>query len=139
MRPLGHLSLALLATAVACVVALHAVRPQVSPVERRLSQYALGPYGWLMDTAFAATAGGLGTLAIFLTRSAGRPRLVPAALLVAAVALVLTAMYQLDATDNADDAIHRWASGTAAAIGHPRRGLVVGVRHRAPTPIETRA
>ena len=71
-------------------------------------------YSWLMDTAFAATAGGLGALAIFLTRSAGRPRLVPAALLVAAVAIVLTAMYQLDATGNADDVIHRWASGAAA-------------------------
>ena len=115
MRPVGHLSLALLGTAVACVVALHMVRPQVSPIERRLSEYALGPYGWLMDTAFAATAGGLTALAIFLTRSAGRPRLVPAALVVAAVALVLSAMYQLDATDNADDVIHRWASGTAAA------------------------
>ena len=74
----------------------------------------LGPYGWLMDTAFAATAGGLTALAIVLTRSAGRPRLVPAALVVAAVALVLSAVYRLDPTDNADDLIHRWASGTAA-------------------------
>ena len=115
MRPVGHLSVALLGTAVACVVALHLIRPRVSPIERRLSEYAVGPYGWLMDTAFAATAGGLTALAIFLTRSAGRPRLVPAALVVAAVALLLSAMYRLDTTDSADDAVHRWASGTAAA------------------------
>jgi len=115
MRPVGHLSLALLGTAVACVVALHVVRPKVSPIERRLSEYALGPYGWLMDTAFATTAGGLTALAIFLTRSAGRPRLVPAALVVAAVALVLSAVFRLHATDHAHEVIHRWASGTAAA------------------------
>jgi Protein of unknown function (DUF998) len=115
MRPVGHVSLALLGTAVACVVALHMLRPRVSPIERRLSEYTLGPYGWLMDTAFAASAGGLTALAIFLTRSTGRPRLVPAALVVAAVGLVLSAVYRLDATDNADDLIHRWASGTAAA------------------------
>jgi hypothetical membrane protein len=115
MRAVGHLSLALLGIAVACVVALHVIRPRVSPIERRLSDYALGPYGWLMDTAFTATAGGLAALAIFLTRSAGRPRLVPAALVVSAVALVLSAIYRLEATDNGDDVFHRWASGTAAA------------------------
>ena len=99
----------------ACVVALHVIRPRVSPIERRLSEYALGPYGWLMDTALMATAGGLAALAIFLTRSAGRPRLVPAALVVSAIALVLSAIYRLDVTDNGDDVFHRWASGTAAA------------------------
>jgi Protein of unknown function (DUF998) len=115
MRPVGHVSLALLGTAVACVVALHMVRPRISPIERRLSEYALGPYGWLMDIAFAATASGLTALAIFLARAPGRPRLVPAALVVAAVALVVSAVFRLDATDAADDLIHRWASGTAAA------------------------
>ncbi len=39
----------------------------------------------------------------------------PAALVLAAVALVLSAVFRLDATDNADEVIHRWASGTAAA------------------------
>jgi Protein of unknown function (DUF998) len=115
MRPVGHLSLALLGTAVACVVALHVIRPRVSPIERRLSEYALGPYGWLMDTAFATTAGGVTALAILLAHSAGRPRFVPAALVVAAVALVVSAVFRLDATDKADEVIHRWASGTAAA------------------------
>lgn len=115
MRRVGHVGLALLATAVACVVVLHILRPRVSPIERRLSEYAVGPYGWLMDTAFVTTAGGLTALAILLAGSPGRPRLVPAALVVAAVALVLSALFRLDATDNVNDAIHRWASGTAAA------------------------
>ena len=56
MRLLGPLSLALLGSAVACLLALHLIRPRVSPIERRLSEYALGPYGWLIDTAFAMTA-----------------------------------------------------------------------------------
>ena len=134
MRAVGHVSLALLGTAVGCVVALHIIRPRVSPVERRLSEYALGPYGWLMDAAFATTAGGLTALAIFLSRSAGRPRLVPAALVVAAVALVLSAVYRLDTGDDGDDVIHRWASGTAAAavVVAAVGWSVVGIGRRRP-------
>jgi len=113
MRPLGHLSLALLGTGVACVVALHTIHPRVSPIERRLSEYALGPDGWLMDVAFGTSAGGFTALAIFVASSRGRPQLVPAALVVAAVALVLSAVYRLDA-DDTENAIHRWASGAAA-------------------------
>ena len=94
MRPVGHLSLALLGTAVVCVVALHAVRHRVSPIRRSLSDYALGSDDWLMETAFAAAAGGFITLAIFLAGSSGRPRLVLAALIVAAVGLVLSAVYR---------------------------------------------
>jgi Protein of unknown function (DUF998) len=115
MRLVGHLSLALLGTSVACVVALHAIRPRVSPIDRPLSEYALGPDDWLMDIAFSTTASAFTALAIFLAGSRGRPRLVPAALLVAVVALVLSAVYRLDATDHTERAIHRWASGTAAA------------------------
>ena len=115
MRPIGHLSLALLGTGVACVVALHVIRPRVSPIDRPLSEYALGRDDWLMDIAFATTAGAFIALAIFLAGSRGRPRLVPAALVVAAVALVLSAVYRLDATDDTQRAIHRWASGAAAA------------------------
>jgi hypothetical protein len=115
MRAVGHLTLALLGTAVACVIALHITRPRISPIERRLSEYAVGPFGWLMDIAFATTAAALTTLALMLFRSAGRPRLVPAALVVAAVALVLSALFRINAADNAADAIHRWASGTAGA------------------------
>ena len=115
MRPVGHLSLALLGTAVVCVVALHVVRPRVSPIERSLCEYALGGNDWLMEIAFAAAAGGFITLAIFLTESPGRARLVPAALIVAAVGLVLSAVYRLDATDDTEHVTHRWASGLAAA------------------------
>lgn len=115
MRRVGHLSLALLGTAVACVVALHLIRYRVSPIERRMSEYVLGPYGWLMDTAFVTTAGGLSALAILLTRSVGRPLLVPAALVVSALALLLSAVFRLDANGNVDGEIHRWASGAAAA------------------------
>jgi hypothetical protein len=100
---------------VVCVVALHVVRPRVSPIERSLSEYALGGDDWLMEIAFAAAAGGFITLAIFLAGSSGRPRLVPAALIVAAVGLVLSAVYRLDPTDDTEHLIHRWASGVAAA------------------------
>jgi hypothetical protein len=115
MRRVGYLSLALLGTGVGCVIALHVTRRRISPIERPLSTYALGPDPWLMNTAFAATAGAFTALAIVLAGSPGRPRLVPAALVVAALALVLSAVYRLDATDDTERAIHRWASGAAAA------------------------
>ena len=115
MRPVGYLSLALLGTAVVCVVALHVVRPRVSPIERSLSEYALGGDDWLMEIAFATAAGAFLTLAIFLAGSSGGPRLVPAALVVAAVGLVLSAVCRLDPTDDTEQRVHRWASGAAAA------------------------
>jgi hypothetical protein len=114
MRPVGHLSLALLATAVACVLALHAVRPRVSPIERSMSEYALGGEDSLMEIAFATAAGAFVSLAIGLAGSPARPRLVPAALVVAAVGLVLSAVYQLDPNDGTERMIHRSASGGAA-------------------------
>jgi hypothetical protein len=134
MRPFGQLSLVLLGTAVACVIALHVLQPRVSPIERQLSEYALGPDGWLMHAALATAAGGFAALAIFLAASPRRPRLVPAALVVAAVALVLSAVYRLDAVDDTRNAIHRWASGAAAAgvVAAAVGWSIAGVERRRP-------
>ena len=57
------------AVAIACflvvlgaLLALHLLRPEFDPLTHRLSEYAIGPYGFLMTLAFAAA--GLGLLAL---------------------------------------------------------------------------
>ena len=34
------------------IVALHVLRPELNPIQRPTSEYAVGPYGWLMTSAF---------------------------------------------------------------------------------------
>ncbi len=53
-------SLAGLSAFVAAVLALHGLRPDLSPAEHTISEYSLGSYGWLMRAAFVAL--GVGTL-----------------------------------------------------------------------------
>jgi Protein of unknown function (DUF998) len=45
--------------AAAAVLALHALRRDLEPASHRLSEYAIGPWGWLMTSAFAAIAAGV--------------------------------------------------------------------------------
>jgi uncharacterized protein DUF998 len=46
----------------AALLALHLLRPEFDPLTHRLSEYAIGPYGFLMTLAFATA--GLGLLAL---------------------------------------------------------------------------
>src|SRR6266702_3274230 len=50
------------------VVTLHFLRPDYDPVKRAVSNYAIGPYGFLMTTAFFALALSLFALALGLAR-----------------------------------------------------------------------
>ena len=50
----------------ACVTLLHLLRTDLPPHAHRLSEYATGPYGWLMTLAFVALAAGLTGFAAFL-------------------------------------------------------------------------
>lgn len=42
--------------AAAAVLALHVLRPDLEPASHRLSEYAIGPWGWLTTSVFAALA-----------------------------------------------------------------------------------
>jgi hypothetical membrane protein len=48
------------------IALLHALEPQYDPSWRFVSEYATGPYGWLMQVAFLAMATGFAALAIAL-------------------------------------------------------------------------
>jgi hypothetical protein len=108
----------LLAVGAACIVMLHALRSDLDVVGDRLSEYANGPYGALMATAFFAIGAAMACLGIALIVSgaaAGWWRLVPAALVAGGVGMVLSGIYRTDPNGTGPrEEIHSLASGWAS-------------------------
>ena len=50
-------------TFAAITIALHLLRREISPLRRGVSNYAVGPYGWLMTLGFVSLAVGVGLMA----------------------------------------------------------------------------
>ena len=97
--------------ALAAVSALHALRRELEPASHRLSEYATGPWGWLMTLAFAAVATGVWLLRRALPASdALRP--VRTLLTVAASGFVLSAVVPTDPAqpDAVGETVHSVAS-----------------------------
>lgn len=83
----------------AAVLLLHVLRPDVDPVARVTSEYAVGPYGLIMTGAFLAFSVALGALGVGFSRGLGvsirrTPGLV--VLLIGAAAVVLAAIFPVD-------------------------------------------
>jgi len=97
--------------AAAAVLALHVLRRDLAPASHRLSEYAIGPWGWLMALAFALVAA-----AIWLLRRALPPddRLgpVPVLLAVASTGFLVSAVFPTDPTrpDAVRETVHSVAS-----------------------------
>ena len=94
-----------LATAIAgpvvvafAIVSLHAVKPELDPSWRFLSEYAVGPHGWIMQLTFMAWAVSCVALALaarpMLTTRRGR--LGATILLIAGAALVMAGLFPQD-------------------------------------------
>lgn len=78
---------------------MHAIRPDYTIVDHMISDYAVGPSGWIMTTAFVSIALGCLTLAIGLFRDGPRSwlgRIGAALLLVAFAGLIVTALFPTD-------------------------------------------
>ena len=138
---LRRLSVLAFTGAAACVVALHFVRPELDPASHRLSEYATGPYGWLMVTGFVALGAGFGALGVALWREE-RSWTLCAASLTAAFTSFLSGMFD---TAGSSESIHSYAStvavlaATTMTVAHsftpPRvvrpdviaRGLALGI------------
>ncbi len=94
------------------LIALHVIRPDYTPVDHMISDYAVGRMGWLMTTAFVALGFGCLSLSLGLWRSG--PKTVPALiarlfLIVVFCGLMVTAAFATDletAKDTAHGAIH---------------------------------
>jgi MFS family permease len=81
------------------LILLHGLRPDYTPVDHMISDYAVGRLGWVMTTAFVALA--VGCLTLGLGMAIAGPRSLPgrAAVLVlwvATVGLLVTATFPTD-------------------------------------------
>ncbi len=65
----GFIALGLLAYWVAALVILHIIRPDMDPLARAMSEYVVGPYGWIMTTTFFALAISIVAVALGLQSS----------------------------------------------------------------------
>ncbi len=82
------------------VVALHMLRPEYNPVNHAVSNYAVGPYGYLMTSAFYALALSLFALAIGLARSMALTTQAQVAMLllnIASIGIVVMGIFPGDA------------------------------------------
>ena len=50
------------------IVAMHFIRPDINPIERPTSKYAVGPFGYLMTSAFLSLSVGTWALVLGLRR-----------------------------------------------------------------------
>jgi hypothetical protein len=121
---IGAAALALIALA-----ALHILKPDLDPSRTMISQYALGPYGWIMALCFAAFAAASACLFAALIADVpsilGRIGLV--VLLAASVGLAMAAMYPMDpvSTATAQMSFTGRMHGVSFMIGVP--GMVLAV------------
>lgn len=81
------------------LVLLHGLRPDYTPVDHMISDYAVGRFGWVMTTAFVAMSAGCLTLGLGMAL-AGPPSLPGRAavllLWVATIGLLTTAVFPTD-------------------------------------------
>jgi hypothetical protein len=121
---IGAAALALIALA-----ALHILKPDIDPSRTMISQYALGPYGWVMALCFAAFAAGSGCL--FAALIAHVPSLLGriglAFLLAAAVGLAMGAVFPMDPVSTAPGQMSFSGEmhGVSFMIGVPGQVLAV--------------
>lgn len=96
---LGTISLVCTGWFLASVVLLHLIKPGLDPVDHQISEYALGPWGWLMTVAFLVVGAGMVALGVGLRRSLTPGPRVWAAWLIAvtAVCFVGVAVFPTDA------------------------------------------
>lgn len=86
---------------VVAVVALHVLRPEYDPVSRVTSNYAVGPYGYLMTATFFALAAALLALSLALSRTLvqqARTRVGLALLVAAALGVIVAGILPTDVT-----------------------------------------
>jgi Protein of unknown function (DUF998) len=58
---------------VVIIIALHFLRPDLNPIQRPTSEYAVGPFGWLMTSAFFSMSVASWALVIGLSQGVSQP------------------------------------------------------------------
>ncbi len=105
---LGTIALSLFSYFSLVLIALHFIRPDYTPVDHMISDYAVGRAGWLMTTAFVALGIGCLSLSLGLWRSG--PKTLSALiarllLIVVFLGLMVTATFPTD-LETAKDTQH---------------------------------
>lgn len=105
--------------AVVGLAVLHVVRPEFSPVEDRVSEYANGSYGPIMTASFMLLGAGAIVLGLAMASTGtttGWSRVVPIAVIVAGCGLIVSGVFPTDPTGAPTTAelIHSLASGSAS-------------------------
>jgi hypothetical membrane protein len=98
---LGAIVIACVTYYALAVVALHVLRPEYDPISRVTSNYAVGPYGYLMTATFFAIAAALLALSFGLSRtlaSTARSRVGFALLSAAGAGAVIAGVFPTDVT-----------------------------------------
>jgi hypothetical protein len=117
------------AFALAALAVLHVLKPDIHPGRTMISQYALGRYGWLMASCFAAF--GVGSASLFAALVTDMPSIVGrvglAVLLAAAVGFAMAARFPMDpvSTPRAQMSSSGRMHGMAFLIGVPSQLLAV--------------
>jgi len=98
-RRLAEVAIACFGYFTVVLVLLHILRPDYTPIDHMISDYAVGRLGWVMTTAFVALSAGCLTLGLGMAMAG--PRSVPgrAAVLllwIATVGLLTTAIFPTD-------------------------------------------
>ena len=105
-----------LLSSVACVVILHLLRTDLSPVAHRLSEYANGPHGWVMAVAFVTLGSGLIALGLLLwpeRREDPIAWVIPALAFLAGVGTIVSGIFRTNVSDTSE-LVHSRASGLAS-------------------------
>jgi hypothetical protein len=118
----AHVSIAATAVFLVLLVVLHLLKPEFDPSWRMISEYEIGPFGWLMQVAFFSWA--LGSASLFVAvkphirTTSGNVGL--ALLLVAAVGMIIGGIFIPDSITTSRNALStasKWHSvGGALAI-----------------------
>lgn len=131
-------SAAFIVAAPVLVAILHVVSRDLEPRSSRLSQYANGPYGYLMTSAFLALGTGMLLLAAALHSQTERRRIpwtARAGVAIAGAGMVISGLVATDpsSANSMREAIHSLASGLASVVlvGTALVWLVVGGRRAA--------
>jgi len=146
-RTSGSFAIGCFVVVLAAIVSLHVMRPDFNPITHRLSEYAIGPYGYLMTAAFLFAC--LGLLALGHTvwqrvRHSFWIRVACGAMVAAALADGLMAFFVADSYEpNAAGILHVTTTGRihdvlalshaffwSAAVGATPLGLLADPKWR---------
>jgi hypothetical protein len=96
---LGTAAIGFIAYAALALLSMQVLRPDLAPASHMISEYAVGPYGWVMQTVFVGLGAGSAMLLVGLIRSGPTSiaaRLGIVLLAVASIGLIVSAIFPMD-------------------------------------------